>query len=289
MHEETFPTLVRGLGTIGPELRLASGDIDPATLQRFYTDLQGDAYFTAADGVIPTACVDGRMPAQAEAKRTPKSAAGTFSVVVGDALTRGRFLQADETAADHARHVYAYLRDNEFQVGGHDATHASETGCGCGAEDNLDRIFGFMADYGEDVREALSSLGVQINNGIHQSIMERIADRKQQGYTGATGKALRQAYVDTAGEASVETLDGPHNEVCVVINTKDGTLDRAQLRAAYGDQYEAFDVDLPALRKTSEIVAETDDEAEQMYIAMLYYNYATAAVLSHASLCVVVR
>lgn len=289
MHNETYPTLGMGIGTIGPEPRLESGDIDHGKLQEFYSALQGDTYFSSTDGVIPTACVDGRSPAAGEAKLTPKSAAGTLSVVVGDALTHGRYMKPDENAAGHAQHVYAFLRDNEFKVGGHDATHASGDNCGCGAEDNFGRIFGFIGEHGDELREALISLGVQISEGTHQSLMERVALLTQDGYANVTGKALRQAYVNAAGEASIETLDGPHNEVCVVVNTKDGTLDRAKLRAAYGDKYLAFGVDLVALRKTAEIVAETDDEAEQMYTAMLYYNYATAAVLSHPSLCVVAR
>lgn len=281
-----FPELGFGIGPIGPRERLRNGGISLEKLHEVLEALTDGAFFVQTQQIIPTLCVDGRPPATGSVEPAPNSAGGTFSLAVGEALARGH---ADDNAAEHARTVYAELLAAGYQVGGHDADHASGDGCGCGAEDKLADILAFIAGRGADIRKLVASLGEEVGDSVHTLLTHSARELLRCGYADVSGKTLRDAYVGIAGEASVVRLSGPHNEIAAVINTKLETIDRAKLRAAFGDNYQTFDIDVAALREAAKARATTDEEAAKIYLAMLYYNVATAAVLSDQSLRIVVR
>lgn len=280
--------LAIAIGAIDPATRIASGEIAADRLDELTARLAGSDFFVHTDEFIPRQCVDGRPRADGTCEPAPNSSGGTFTLVVADALTTGRYRAPGEDAAAHAKAMYAYLGVHGYKVGGHDADHTAGDGCGCGAEDKLDAMLAYIRDHGDSIRSFLADLA-PVDDESHHHIVAAASELLDGGYV-ASGRALRQAFIDTAGEESVETLTGPHHEVALVANTQAGTtLDRARLRAAFGDAYQAFNVDVAALRRAAEAVSVTAREAEQKFLAALYYNVAVAAVLSGPTLRVVVR
>jgi hypothetical protein len=297
------PRLGIGEGSIDPDERIARGEITHDEVADFVEALQGDELYKRIDSeLIPEQCVDGRD----EITRGPNAAGGTFSLVMGDALTFNTFCKIGDKAATHAKHVYGHLRSIGHRIGGHDDAAAKGATCGCGAEDKLDNsdadkpsILRYISRRSDEIRDALTSLsitatseplGIQISDDVHGLITKRSDELQAESYA-SSGAELRQAFVDIAGEESVATLEGVHNEVVVVINTRAGeTLDREKVRQLFGDKIEAFNVDVHALRKGAQSMSNNaEKEADARFIASLYYNVATAAVLSGKSLRIVVR
>lgn len=289
------PTLTLAIGTIEPAPRVASGDIEAAKVGDLAERLTGDEFFTETPESTPSACVDGRSEADGTSANTLNAAGGTFSAVVGDILTTGTYLRSgSDTAATHAIAVYSFLRQAGYAVGGHDADHATGEGCGCGAEDKFKDLLDFIHAEGAAVRDVVggiaSALGIDIPDELHDHIVSRAGLLSTSGYV-STGSQLRAAFVDATGDKNaVRTLTGPHNEVVLVVNLDAGvTLDRARIRAEFGDKYQAFNVDVPALQAAAKALSLTPEEANAKLIAMLYYNVATAAVLGGKSMRVVVH
>ncbi len=277
------------LGTIGPSGRIAAGEIDDIGLSNICTQLAGSDFFVPTSVPIPTQCVDGRPRADGTCVPQPNAAAGTFTIVIADALTTGQYRTAHENAALHAKAVYTYLIQHGLPVGGHDADHVVAPGCGCGAEDKLADMLAYIRDHGEEVQGLLAAVNVAVDDDTHRMIVAQAAQLLDGSYV-VPGEDLRQAYIDTAGEKSVETLAGAHNEVVLVINTQAGTtLDRAKLAGEFHNIYQAFNVDVPAIETAVKTIATTEVETAQKLAAALYYNVATAAVLADKSLCLVVR
>ena len=279
-----------GLGTIDPDERLAHQEITSDALDSFLATL-GNFYTKVVrkSDVIPCQCVDGRPRADGSYEPEPKAAAGTFSLVMGDALTTNAFRNVGDNAAAHAEAIYTYLIHHGYHVGGHDADHASGAGCGCGAEDNLKTILEFISNHGGDIRDFLEQFGIHINQRTHGQIIRQAKTLLTESYI-VPGISLRQAAVTAGGAACIETLTGPHHEVALVINTEPGTtIDRKKLAATYGNTFQVFELDLPALTAASKVLANTRSEAKQEQAAMLYYNVATAAVLAGPSLRVALR
>jgi hypothetical protein len=286
--------LTIGEGTIGPAGRVARGEISEQRVDQLEADVRTDRFYRQLpEGVfIPDECVDGRLGGNLG----PNAAGGTFTVVMGFALTGEQLRENGETAPKHAARVYRYLLDRGHRIGGHDDEQAHGPNCGCGAQDKLDNqdpsqpsILGYIERRSDDVRSAIESLGVEVSDNLHAKISSQATALRQEMYA-TTGADLRQAYVETAGDQSVSTLKGMHNEVLVVINTQeDTTLDRNAMAAEYHDEYEVFNVDAWAIKKSFDSMALSAEEANENYIAALYYNVATAAVLADSSLRVVVR
>lgn len=286
--DRTYPELGMGIGSIGPNARIERGEIELQRLQEFLGSLASGELFAHTDLVIPAMCVDGRLPENKQLELLPNASGGTFTLVVADALVHGH----NGNAAEHAHDVYAQLVGKGYEVGGHDADHASGEGCGCGAEDNLPAILDFIADdtKAASIREFLESLGEHVDAGVHDEIVAQAQSLLAGGYANASGRALRQAFVDTAGENSVKRLSGPHHEVALVVNTRaNETYDRVAAYNEFGEAYQAFNLDVEAVRDGTKILSETDDDAAKMHIAALYYNVAVAAVLAGPDLRIVVR
>jgi hypothetical protein len=277
-----------GEGNIDPEQRILDGEIDQNVLAEAAERLKNGEFYAKIDPKsIPTKCVDGRSRLDGLQELGANSAGGTLSVVMADALTTNRFRDSHEKAPEHARRVYRHLGEKGYKIGGHDADHAGEDGCGCGAEDALDAaseakpsIIRYMARRGDDIREFLSGYDVEIDDATHRLLVNNATRLYQEGYA-TNGKELRSAMIAEAGESSVETLTGKHLEGILSINTKAGTtFDRQAFAAAFDGKIEAFNVDIWALQNAAQVTSVNDKEASQKFAAMLYYNVATAAVLS---------
>jgi cadmium carbonic anhydrase-like protein len=292
-------TLTIGEGTIDPVTRSQAGIINDTTLAELVERLKTAEFYAVIDpAAIPTKCVDGRSRADGRQELGANAAAGTFSVVMADALTTNSYRSAGQTAYEHAKRLYNHLVSLGKLIGGHDDDRAQVPNCGCGAEDKLDTvaadqpsILGYLVRRGDDIRNVVVSLGVTVDDNTHQKLLLQ-ADNLHQTHYAVTGADLRQAFLDTpgAGAASIETLTGTHNEVAVVINRQVGTtLNRQKLKAAFGDAYQVFNLDLAALRAACELLALSAGEAQEKFVAALYYNVATAAVLAGPGLRVVVR
>ncbi len=277
------------LGAIDSDSRIKNGEITAEGLDAFIEAL--DHFYTAVatEGDVPSQCVDGRSRQDGTYEPAPKAAAGTFSAVIGDALTNGSHRPAGANAAAHAKKVYEYLIQHGYTIGGHVADHVSGNGYGCGAEDNLERILMFIRDNSAGIQTFLKDVGVTIDDETHARIATRAASLLDENYV-VSGAELRDALVATAGEQCVETLTGPHREVVLVINTEPGvTIDRAKIAEEYNDSFQAFELDVPSLQTAANALSLTPAEALQKVTAMLYYNVATAAVLAGSSLRIVVR
>lgn len=287
------PRLEIAEGAIDPDVRVANGEITNDEIEEFASRLETEEFYDEIkkleDDVfvfIPNVCVDGRI----HGKLGPNSAGGTNTLVVADALTTNAYRKDGEKAPAHALTLFNELKKAGYEIGGHGDDRATDEKCGCGAQDREDEVLAYIARRGEDVRTVIADLGIEIDDTTHNMITHNAVKLGEENYT-TNGKELREAYVDIAGEESVPDLPGNHNEVAVVINTQAGTtLNREKIAAAYGnDKLQAFNVDVPALQKAAEAISHSPEEVTQKFIAMLYYNVATAAVLAGPSLRVIIR
>lgn len=302
MPEETMQQtrldikLVIGQGSIDPQTRIDRGEIGEAEVDQFVEDLYSDEFDAEVASLIPTKCVDGRSRKDGANSLGANAAGGTFSVVMGDVLTTARYLEPGADAKQHAKKVYSELMAEGYSIGVHDDDHAEGLNCGCGAEDKLDNqdetmpsILRFITDRGDTIRGVIESLGVKVDDETNALIVNN-AQKLREGNYATNGKDLRDAATETAGEEVVETLTDVHNEAALVVRRQQGkTLDRAKLAAKYGSRLQAFNLDVPALQKAAEAISATADEANQKFVAMLYYNVATAATLAGPGLRVVVK
>lgn len=296
----TEPTLLTiGEGTIDPATRSQQGVISDTTVADLVARLKTDEFYDRIDAeAVPTKCVDGRGRVDGQQELGANAAGGTFSLVVADALTSNSYREAGQNAFEHAKRLYAQLVSLGKTVGGHDDDRAEMPNCGCGAEDKLDAttadqpsILAYLVRRGVDVRDAVRSLGVGVSDELHEALIQQAAKLRQEQYV-TNGAALRQAFLDTpgVGAACVERLTGAHGEVAVVINTQPGTtLNRLKLKAAFGEAYQVFNLDVAALQSACKLIALSADEADEKFVAALYYNVATAAVLAGPTLRIVVR
>lgn len=279
------------IGTIGYETRIAKGDVisedkvdelaQRLTTDEFYDDISDEL--------------------------GPNAAGGTFSLVIADALTTGRYRESGQTAKEHAKAVYKYLLDNKNDaesrkiiprvcvdgrlpvegsvpndsvIGGHDDEH----GPNCGAQGELAPILRYISQRGADLQRLAANHGVEVDEATHGLIVAKAGALLSDGYV-STGAELREAYVETAGKTSVTTLAGGHAEVAGGIN-KDKTkrLNRYKIRDAFGEGYDAFGIDVGVFPDAAAAISLTEEEVHQKFVAMLYYNLATTTVLADRSL-----
>jgi hypothetical protein len=292
-HVREFLTI--GEGAISPATRIAQGEIVEERVSQLEADVQTDRFYRhLPEGVIvPTECVDGRLGPW---HLGPNAAGGSFTVAMGFALTDGQLREGNEPAPKHAARVFRFLMEHGQSVGGHVDMHAHGPNCGCGAQDKLDSqdpsqpsILRYIEQRSNDVRGVIEALGVEVSDETHAKVTMRSAQLRREHYA-TTGADIRQAYLDVAGEDSISTLVGDHKEVLTVINTQEGTtLDRSVMAQEYNDDYQVFNVDVWAIKKTFDSMALNPEEAHESFVAALYYNVATAAVLADSSMGVVVR
>lgn len=286
----TLDHLAEGTGgTIGPDPRIAAGEITREQVDAFAESLeQNDSLYAAVDGILPHKCVDGRSRADGVNSLGPDAAGGVESMVVGDALTHAQYRDGSDAASVHTTRVAKFWLGKNQQVGGHDAD-AAHGGSGCGACDKLDRVLHYIAERGDELRSIVASLGVTVDDATQELVMKNAKQLLEQKYADG-GPAIIAAMREVAGKDAVETLTGEHKEVAVVINTQTNTtLDRGAICEQFGADLQAFNVDVWALQQSAKTMYDDARKAHALFYATLCYNVAVAAVLSDASLRIVVR
>ena len=283
--------LAIGEGSIGPEALIARGEATQKEIDEFRERLLTDEFFEDMDPeLIIDSCVDGRGTEDIG----PNAAGGTFSYVMGNALTVQSMREPSEKAPGHARRMFNAFKRLDKKIGGHDDTHKHGPNCGCGAQDKLDpqggpSILDYITRRPDDIRGFLGSLDVQISNERHSDIVARAQQLQDEAYA-TDGADLREATVEVGGEQSVKTLPGNHNEVFgVIILDPSKKLNRAKVHAAYGGRLQAFALNVPALKYGSTLLAIDQEEADARFEGALYYNVATFGVLASEGLEIIAR
>lgn len=273
----TFMTLPLAEGTI-------EAGLDQQERLKEFTERVGRGEFhVQTEGKIPFGCIDGRDTRDGLAPK-PDSAGGTESIFVADDLTTRRYAAEDGTTVGGYVNVLKRVNECGYEVGGHTDDHASGEGSGCGANDKLPLIYGFISQYGDQLREVAANLGVTIDDESFATIKQNAAERNDF----STGRELLDA-LKAYGEDKADPLEGAHKEVVAVINTKEGTtLDRHAVRREFGPNYQAFNVDVWSFNEAAELVSETPEEVQAKTFAMTLYNLATAHVLCGKNMRVVV-
>lgn len=231
-------------------------------------------------------CVDGRIPEAGAGALAPNAAGGTESIFVADDLTTKRYASEDGTTVGGYQNVITALQDKGYVVGGHTSAHPAEGKSGCGANDQLDRVYDYIAKNGDTLRGLTESFGISVPSEFHTIIVDNAAARGDF----STGRELLDVLEQNAPEEFVDKLHGEHNEVVAVINKRPGTtLDRDALKEKFGDIYQAFNVDAWAFEEAARTISgDSESEVQAKIIAMCYYNLATTMVLAGPKMRVVV-
>lgn len=278
-----------GIGSIDPDTRVALNEIDDQTIDRLAEDI--DAHYVWIGNkvediamLIPVWCVDGRDNEE-DTPLAPNASGGSYSIVAGVALIDADALIVQEqTSASHGDIVFKDLIENGYTVGGHCDDHAEGKSAGCGACDKFGEIISYVATHIKELSTVAENLGVPVSEELQQTIARNAQNLIDAGYV-SSGKEMVATIRSVAGDSQVQTLQGSHKEVLLVINTVDGTtLDRRTVAEQYGDRYQVFNLDTWALRNGIDAVSHTASEVEQKFVAAMLYNIATAAVLAGPSL-----
>lgn len=267
-------------GAIGRiEPRLEDGERLHGLVERLRTD----EFYKPVSQTVPSKCIDGRTGAESLA---PNAAGGTQSLVVADDLTFKRFASSDGSTLGAYMNGLHYLKDHGLPVGGHTDAHAVGDASGCGANDRLADVYGYIAEHGDSLRVTAADLGVNMGDEDYATIVRNARGRSKF----SKGATLLYALRDIAGEESVDPLRGDHREKVAVINTVAGTtLDRDALEDTFGPGYEAFNADVWSFPDAAATMTEDPSEIRSLVGAMTVYNLAVANVLCGPGMGVVVR
>jgi hypothetical protein len=283
-------------GTIEPQPRIVSGDITEAEIEQFLEELRTDAFYDSTQNFMPKCCVDGRHRADNTCQLGANAAGGVFSLLAADMLSRTQTLRRGATnTKQYADNLCAFLGERfAGQFGDHNAdTVAQQTDSGCGAIDKMPAVIGLIAHHGDELRQLAGAIGATIVDEDFDVITARakaIAD--DHDITVDPGATMVDVLKKAAGNDSVETLTGIHNEVVVVVNEREGTtLNRAKIKARYGDRLQAFNYDRWAMRKAVREISDSQDEADARLklAAADMYNLAVTCTLAGPSLRGLVR
>lgn len=271
------------LGAIGTGSIQAGAD-QQERLEEFTNRVGSGEFHRPTEYAIPCTCIDGRFGGIGELM--PNAAGGSETLMVADDLTTKRFVQADDgTTCGQYQAMLAGLKAAHLPVGGHTAVECHGAPSGCGANDKLPAIYAYISENAGTLRGLASELlGYDIDDEEHALITRNAADRSEFS-NGAELLAALQAK-----NGRIDMLEGEHTEVLAVVNRRPGTtLDRDAVRAVFGDNYEAFNVDEWAFAEGARVISEPGNggEVNAKRIAMLYYNLATAGVLCGPAMRVV--
>ncbi|MDB5184033.1 MAG: hypothetical protein JWO07_714 [Candidatus Saccharibacteria bacterium] len=281
MHTAAKPFVVlsHAVGTIQPD------DSQQERLEEFTNRITSGEFHKQTDARIVCDCVDGRCGAAGALM--PNAAGGSESITVADDLTTKSFqLGPDDSTLDQYKATLAFLNRNDEPIGGHTCEGIGNDASGCAANDKLPAVYSFMAQHGDVLRDLAEQLGVKINEQTHLLITSNASARDEF----SNGPDLLDALRSQSG-SRVSTLKGSHREVLVAVNTKFGTtLDRDAVADEFGDNYQAFNVDVWAFPESAKLCSYFggDHEADQKVAAMVYYNLAVAHVIGGKNLRVVV-
>lgn len=287
------------IGSIGPKRRIEAGEnIKHKEINKLADAIYNGKFHVALEDwqTLPNKCVDGRPRGDGEQELGPNSAGGSLSLVAADMLTHQDFRtyngEEAQSSAEYAHNVFSYVKDKDrgHELGDHCDDHAEGDASGCGAVDNMQAIFRHMANHPEAIHSMASVLGVEVTGETHDMIIANAGDFAEKSELDfSPGSEIIQQLRQDAGDDSVETLQGAHKEVILSVNTIPGTtFDRNAARESFGEDYQAFNVDVWALKEAASFIANDDEaKAQQKFGALVYYNIATALVLAGKSLQIV--
>lgn len=301
--------LTFGEGGIDPQARVAAGETTQTDLDRLHEFLLTHEAYDDLDpqlALFPGQCVDGRGIDTLGAN----AAGGTFSIVMGDALSNQAYRPSEtSTAPEHAVVVYEEVQKRGGRIGTHNDVHKHGPNCGCGAQDRLNGdeaqeqksfILPFITRRHTEIKNFLTGLrytqtgdlvGVEIPDETDKLVASRAQELISEDYA-TDGVALEQASVMVAGEESVATLGEkhPHHlEAALVIDTRPNkTLNRKKIEELFGGNLQAFYVNVASLASGADKMSISPQDMHQRLIASLYYNVATAGVLGGPGLEIIV-
>lgn len=268
-------TLSNAIGTI----QASAGQQD--RLDEITERVRSGEFYVTIEATIPSKCIDGRI---GSAKPAPNSAGGTESLMVADDLTVKRFVAP--TTLEAYSNVLMVLQEAGKPIGGHTDEYARDGVSGCGANDRLQAIYEFISAQGDVLRKIALRLGMNVDEPTHRLILRNAAARTDF----SLGSELLTVLQTAGGDVVVDLLQGEHKEVIAVINTVAGTtLDRGALESEFGQNYEAFNVDVWSFSDAAAAIAENESDIMLLVHAMVYYNLATAHVLCGPNMRVIAR
>lgn len=252
---------------------IQAGPEQQERLESFTTRIAAGEFHGEAQALVPVICIDGRFGGF---HMLPNAAGGSETVFVADDLTNKLYGGEDGTTLSGYANVLDRIVEKGELVGGHDDDHHDEAGSGCGANDKLPDIYKFLGGKGDAIREVAAKLGVNVSDTLHDKIVSNAKSRNSFSH----GAQMLSVLEDHDEEVIVEHLGGAHKEVVAVINTKEGTtLNRQDILDEFGEDYEAFNVDVWAFQNAAELLTDDVEQQQELVTAMVYYNLATAHVL----------
>jgi len=249
-----------------------------------FTDRVGSGEFHTATRIgVPCGCIDGRCGCRIR----PDAAGGTLTLAVADDLLEQRYT-GDGTTADMVRNVFRSLRERGFDIGDHTAdTVRGEENSSCGANDLLGMIYRIIVYKRDVIRTLARVFGVAPGSADHEAIIDG-ANRRM---LFSTGREVLDAMTEGAGRENIDVLRGDHHEVLSVINHRRATtLDRDVVVREFGDEYEAFNIDVWSFAEGARALYPdaSEEKIQSAVTAMAYYNIATALALCGPSMRIVV-
>lgn len=250
-------------------------------LNEFCERVESGEFYKHTDIGIVCECVDGRPGAF---HMRPNSAGGSQTIMVADDLVNKRFaVGTDGSTSAQYNSMLSFLHESGQQIGGHTAENVAALNSGCGANDKLSTIYTYISQHADDVRGLSSTLGVAVNQTIHDKIIGNASAR-----TEFSDAVTLLESLDNQPGAEVTHLRGDHQEVLTSINLRPGTtLDRNAMRTEF-PHHQVFNVDVWALENSARLLSTDETEVNELFVAMIYYNIATACVLGGKSMRVVV-
>lgn len=270
------------------EIVEAEGSIEPKSYQFERLDefmeriMDGEFHVSTEDSIV-YGCIDGRPGATVK----PNSAGGSESLMVADDLINKQFAGNDKSTRAAYANIIGFLKKNGKPVGGHDDDYAEGDKSGCGANDRLADIYGILVRKSDTIRSFCERYGITVDDETHAIILKNAGARQ----SFSDGSELK-AELDLITRGEYDRVYGSHNEVAVVLNTVSGTtLDRDLVYKEFGEELQAFNVDVWAFQESVNIISTTPNsrEVQQKVVAMAYYNFATALTLCGPAMRIVVR
>ena len=251
-------------------------------LEEFTERVGNGEFHKVTTGTIPCTCIDGR-PSLNHKELMPNAPGGTETMMVADDLTTKDFaLDGDTTTRGQHANLVKFLKEQGFPVGAH---------IDCGANKHLAKIYAYIAQNGEALQETAQSLGYEIvkdderNIDDHGLIIGNAAERTEFSDADAILGVVDEE------DGRIDKLEGEHKEVIAIINRRVGTtLDRDMVKAEFGEDYEAFNVDEGSFEDAARVTSHMggEDEVRQKRLAMLYFTLATAGFLCGPNMRIVV-
>ena len=268
---------MNSLGVLGVD---ATGSIEPDLESEYLSEVKervaSGEYNRPVDHSVACGCIDGRCGGSA---LHVSSAGGTIGLAVANDLSQYSFGQKLSTG-EMLMGTIMLLESRGAPIGGHCDDHSSSAmKTGCGANDNLQVIYANIVSKQETVRSiATRMFGSQIDESTHAKIINNASERSE-----FSNPSLLLQIVKDSQNSSVDTLKGNHHEVVIAVNRRIGTtLDHHTLSIDYGDEYQAFNVDVWAFEESARSVANNPNDQEEVnaiVVALAYYNIATALTL----------